>query len=920
MSSHKDIILKLIDKLMKDPTPKNIIKMQKLNKLLKKYSNNKPLIIKSDNNTHFQEKCKDYYTQNNYIKFLEEEYNIRINLLISKLYVPNEPNKEKNTNNEDCEKNNEQNEEKEPFDKEKDLYLRQRINSIKIEKDLLKLLYNENIKYDCARVSMLNNQNQFGGAYNLEYKIGKYALKFKNNINNKTYAIKMMEYINRYKEQKGGSEQNIFTASIDSILKNEYRLVTNLPRYKSLSSKIEVKNCISSLDDDEDYDLSSSSKIKNDNITKIFNTPNTCIKDPMISSDEYSINKTLYELKRDTKAISTDIFMQNILDESHYKLLCDFTFFELTSLISEFIYKINNVYLEKNIHLDEDDIYLLYKGGNTTRMYIRKLYEQLNNANPGKYSKLKEILDKLKVGDWDFNIYIDYDNLYSKGYTEEEVQWIRFWSLQIVSLGLYKIKNIFSVYLKSDAGYDYVKTMNNKYYSDEYKEILENYKNKVNSLTGNDTIRDIKIDYIKCYNYKIENDKIVYDPNNDPINKYSFIIDKPSNYNNDCDKRKSTDKYTIKTITPIVNFFSNNKLNEFVPNFLQPNNLTIVYITHLDVYSFRSYMTFALFRLKFNNIVMLKVTNKDSTETSLKLKAPIEIVDVSLSLEANRLPDYKDVYMKKGIDGHFNKVQEIKYKPHNNKNDDKNIDIKIPSAEYMYYDICCMLFVNQLFVWSDKKYGKRIERINYLSIICQLIQGTSIDKLLVDYNKFLNNWKRYHEMNIKKGLDQIYILLDAGTILLEEKIIDLPEYTKKIKYTNILKEKTISKILILNKNDSNSVNFYLDKITSSYFEMIVMMRYINEEAMNITFFDYCDDHFNLAKRIDAGKRIEQITEVSGLEDLRKPETKKANYENLLKYEEKIIDIITNIIKLLEEIKSSGVSDINLDFTNIDHLF
>ena len=66
------------------------------------------------------------------------------------------------------------------------------------------------------------------------------------------------------------------------------------------------------------------------------------------------------------------------------------------------------------------------------------------------------------------------------------------------------------------------------------------------------------------------------------------------------------------------------------------------------------------------------------------------------------------------VDG---KVQEIKYKPHNNKNDDKNIDIKIPSAEYMYYDICCMLFVNQLFVWSDKKYGKRIERINYLSII-----------------------------------------------------------------------------------------------------------------------------------------------------------------------------------------------------------
>ena len=80
--------------------------------------------------------------------------------------------------------------------KEKDLYLRQRINSIKIEKDLLKLLYNENIKYDCARVSMLNNQNQFGGAYNLEYKIGKYALKFKNNINNKT--IKNTEFVRKY--------------------------------------------------------------------------------------------------------------------------------------------------------------------------------------------------------------------------------------------------------------------------------------------------------------------------------------------------------------------------------------------------------------------------------------------------------------------------------------------------------------------------------------------------------------------------------------------------------------------------------------------------------------------------------------------------------------------------------------------------
>ena len=50
-----------------------------------------------------------------------------------------------------------------------------------------------------------------------------------------------------------------------------------------------------------------------------------------------------------------------------------------------------------------------------------------------------------------YSHYEDAKDLIRPGYTEEEVQWIRFWSLQIVSLGLYKIKNIFTPKLKFEA-------------------------------------------------------------------------------------------------------------------------------------------------------------------------------------------------------------------------------------------------------------------------------------------------------------------------------------------------------------------------------------------------------------------------------------------------------------------------------------
>ena len=801
-------------------------------------------------------------------------------------------------------------------DNEEKYYLKQKIiasnNELIIRKKLNKMindfdckrLKNFMLPYELVGGDQSNQTNQSDSNSEIEYKISKYADRFSADTFNPLYKKKLESYIDDLQGGAYNNNINITIPAIDNILNNKFSLITNIPAFQGLKKPIRPELCLNSLDD---YDDEQSYNMD------VFDLPYNCIKNPLTNNPNYSFNKLTYNFKRDTKAISTDTFMQETLSPNLYALLCDYCTFELTATVSEFVNKLNSK-LAPAKKLAPHDLVLMYKGGNTTRLYIKTLLNTLKRINPANnFTSLKNILSKLTVGDWDYNISIDFPSLRTKGFTDAEINQLMDQCRQVVLLGLYKIKAVLTELFETSLSEEYIKSLKLKYHGPNYTTKIQDYINDFNVLANKPyNIESVNISQIKTANYLVDNGLIKFDQNNKSLNVASIAVsDDNLVKNNPADPLNNIQ---IKNVDSIVAFFSDQNLNEYIPDFLTPNNFAITYVNPLNFHRFRSYMSFSLYRLKFNNALVMNL-KKDSNprDVPLKMKIPVELVDISMSLPTDNLYLFKQVYMRNvapaGAPGgappaapKFNKFIDLEYTSNTNK-----ANLSIPSPEYMFYDICAMLFVNQMVVWEDHKYFKRIERISYLAIICELMAGRTIDQLIADYNALLAFYQNLSAQNT--SLDVVYNIINDAAYpnkLNEVKLnTGTPSEARVLQLTNPL------------------INFYLDKFIANYLEMIVMLKYITLNPAQYPAFpfnDYCTKQFKVSRDIDAGQTITEITDLIGFARLQDPVKIAENYTELKKYEAKMIELIGGIIIVLNEIKASGINNVVFDFNTINELF
>ena len=461
---------------------------------------------------------------------------------------------------------------------------------------------------------------------------------------------------------------------------------------------------------------------------EIINGGNNIIIDEIFKNDYYNINDDIfiknkdyynyleyenldmnneYEFKKMLKNIATETFVNNVLSTEHYILLCNYVYFELYMSLYLFIYKYNSY---NKINITDDDINILYKSGNTTKLYLHILKNNFDNIGYNN-DDFNFFYYSNKYGDFDYNIFINYEKLKNKNFDNKMIQELKNKFDQILLLSVNDIKNT-------------IHNISNTFYSKKFiEEIVKKIedKNIFNNFIKDD-ITNINIDVIKSYNYKYINNKIHKDFDNTLLNKLSLFVDKK-------DKTENKNEYS-----QVINkmYYYNNKNHDILFPDIIPNNFYITNIKNVSFSKNKLSSYFSLIRLKINNLYNINKKYNDVNKNIIKnYIIPIELLDLSSCY----VDSMTDNYIAKCIkDLKFKKFQDVRLL---NKKFNMDYKVSIPSPHYMFVDIMVILFIVQIVPWFDIKYEKRILRLLYIIIICNLDIKNSITNIIDNINKFL---------------------------------------------------------------------------------------------------------------------------------------------------------------------------------------
>ena len=664
------------------------------------------------------------------------------------------------------------------------------------------------------------------------HKLKKYSYKFKNNKLNTKYNLKYNYYLNLYKNnQIGGYNSRDLLNNIDTINASDEVITKDLNL---------VCDSMNNTDDDDDDSI-------------FYNDTAICIKKqhPINNENKYNINYQNYLLRRLFRGISTDEFMKELYEDKQlYKTLFNYIFCELNLHISYFIH----IYNRDNGHdLNNDHIKFLYKGGNTIRLLLD--FNASNIYIRETQTIIKESINKIKVGDWDFNLIIEYQKLKDElGFSEEKCTNLKNKLVKVIALALHNIQNNIIKILINFNFDNFIINCTREANTEESKNIISTITREINNFTIDSNDKIILFDF---KNYYINND-----------NTNSLII----NNSNDM-------KYTI------VNKF-NNLLDR--TNINQTKQSYIVYIDNINGITLKGNVDFTLFRFKLdNNILYNNITLKDRIKNK-QMKAGIELIDVSIvNMKDKKYTIFKSLF-------EFIYPQGIKYTIINFKIlDNYGIDISIPSSEYMIIDILSMLYTEKLFPWFDLKYNKRINRIillyssihepiytNFIntnsSILKKIIDIKNKDKTV---NFFIESYKTFLYNSIKKSIfEYIYLILiflfsfdlsqqifkinirghhsELSNYKLFEEFHDKISYDYLFKIYNIFKEFLIIKDInnihfIYFNNELFTINETLGNnlfnfIITNIFEIIIFLIFVKDRSkLEHTHLMYSDNIYQI---------------------------------------------------------------------------
>lgn len=527
----------------------------------------------------------------------------------------------------------------------------------------------------------------------------------------KDYYNKYLKYKTKYNNTKPGKNlDDTLKQYIEGVHKNIYKYGYENPLFQMQLNKnlnCSDRNNLAS-DNEEDskfmvYDKENNLKLG-------------CFK--------IAQNNENYIFKSTLKGQMTDIFINSLGDK----------LFEVFSLrIIDIMNEMVEYYIQifnQNItyQLKDDDVVYLYKGGNIIRIYIDEMLGNISSSiiqNCMSDKGLKNITDvmttiksKQKYGDWDMIIYINPDldtNLYKK--IEKDLNKIL---LPIIDSLKGEFTNL--IFNKFSHNFlDFLSKVQHSYFEDEdFKKIITDYDNT------------LVLNNIKTFDYEIKKNSICK-KNFTDLQKNSFVtLDKPGtsekNYielenllveNNSRINTQQQNRY-IPGVGITVNdlefdtLFQNEKIfDETSDKIFITQSQALVVVRNFKI-------PFTISRLKVNNISTLLKEGKE-----LHIGLPFELIDAVVLDQFDSQGEYI-----------HHKLEQY-HKPLYSVLNYYGKKLKLPSIYYLYYDLEAILMRQNVFIWEDKKYGKRLLRLILIALYASLNDKIKVSEVLSNVKTIL---------------------------------------------------------------------------------------------------------------------------------------------------------------------------------------
>lgn len=165
-----------------------------------------------------------------------------------------------------------------------------------------------------------------------------------------------------------------------------------------------------------------------------------------------------------------------------------------------------------------------------------------------------------------------------------------------------------------------------------------------------------------------------------------------------------------------------------------------------------------------------------------------ELIDVTVI--------HKDYY---NVQSFFSNVSNYITKYNITYSNDQQLSFKSYSLKYLIMDLEDILFFNEMYIWNDKKYRKRVKRLMYLYFVEIFIQETIKDKRIEIYQEL----NRYFENEVPASYfndrnSSIYNVVDyierINKDLPESEIAQFEEFKKEVRLNIYFIIKTLQNI------------------------------------------------------------------------------------------------------------------------------
>lgn len=551
------------------------------------------------------------------------------------------------------------------------------------------------------------------------------------------------------------------------------------------------------------------------------------------------INKqhNLYNFKRFFKGLTTELFMKALKESNNYDI-STFVYISINLGISNLIYLINKIY---QLNIDNDSIYIIYKGGNTVKNHYAVFYEK---CPPNIKANLN--IDEFKIGDWDYSLYINFKKLRYNLSSNPNLPLDNF--IKMLTNTIQYVLNYIKINLESlikDETYIKFGELLNKNINDIDITLpqIKSYCDRSFNIDSKDYVSNFKIDSIRYKNGSITcpasnvctNENI---QNNDLVKK-SYLVEIKKEDTTETNRARDHYKYKIKTQVTKPFYTDDDK---------KQSHIYIVGIDSIKHLTFKNnYINFYLFRLKLAvtmNYTEETTTNGVKTIKTSSYDIPIELIDLSYGKENDtkcRLSNETLAQFQINSDQYVTSYA-LKFFS-------STLKVDMPSLDYMFVDIYTILAMETIFPWYDKKYIKRFKRLILIFVM------SSVQKF------FVSGSIDYVE-------DKLNTILSFINKLKNKEAIEV--YKWFIHLSNIPSIQFIPKVLI--EGDINTLSVqkldinvcgdaYLNAILTNIYESALFLSYMddkNNTAIRATDKMYCELHFNKYIECDVGDACEDF--------------------------------------------------------------